>query len=147
MFDPTPSTIQSVAYHEDAFMAVYWHEQTQWPTIQWKKFSATGAYRTAFDKFLELIQAKRSIVAVTDFENLTVLGSDDQAWVRDHWLPSAARAGLRHLGVIMPKEHLAKASLLKGLRYADATQLEIGYFHNRIVCMQWISPLARRIHN
>lgn len=147
MLDPIPGNTQPLTYHEDAFMAVYWHEQSQWPAIQWKKFSATGAYRTAFDKFLELIRDKHSIVAITDFENLTVLGSDDQVWVRDHWLPSAANAGLRHLGVIMPKENLAKASLLKGLRYADASRLEIGYFQSRVVCTQWIRPLSRRFDN
>ncbi|HNC49758.1 MAG TPA: hypothetical protein PLH27_12265, partial [bacterium] len=41
-----------VALHDDLFMSVRWLSGPMLPEVVWKKFSATGAFRNAFDHAL-----------------------------------------------------------------------------------------------
>ncbi len=123
-------------------MTVYWSQRTSCPIVLWKKFSATGACREAFEKMLELVQLRRAAVAMVDFTMLTVLDTDDQRWIRTNWLPRAAQTGLGHLGVVLPNKSLGKSSLLKGIRFDDPSQLEIAYFNEQEKTEDWLQRLS-----
>lgn len=127
-------------------MTVYWSSHSAFPVVVWKKFSATGGCRPAFEKILVLIPEKRVAVAIADFTALSVLSSDDQNWIRTDWLPRASRAGLRHLGVVLPEKPLGKASLLKGIRVEDASRLEIAYFNAQSQTQDWLQRLTTSPH-
>lgn len=129
-------------HHDDDFMTVYWPSQSSFPIVVWKKFSATGGCRPAFEKVLSLIPEKRVVMAMADFTSLSVLSTDDQIWIRTDWLPRASRAGLRHLGVVLPEKPLGKASLLKGIRVEDASRLEIAYFNAQSQTQDWLQRLT-----
>lgn len=132
-----------VALHDDLFMSVRWLSGPMLPEIVWKKFSATGAFRTAFDVALQHVKNRRSVALHADFELLTVLDSDDQAWLRNEWLSKAAQFGLKHIGVVLPVASIGKTSLMKGLRAPDGNILEIGYFMHREQSRDWILRMSR----
>lgn len=123
-------------------MLVYWSHRTSCPVVVWKKFSATGACRQAFEKVLSLIPEKRSAVVMADFTALSVLSSDDQTWIRTDWLLRASDAGVRHLGVVLPEKTLGKMSLMKGMRFDDAARLEIAYFNASTQTESWVQRVA-----
>jgi len=141
--NPYQTDVQShLIHHDDGFMSVYWSPRTACPIVVWKKFSATGACRDAFDKMLELLQSKRVAVAMADFTKLSVLSTDDQTWIRKDWLPRAAKTGLGHLGVVLPNRTLGKMSLMKGVRFEDASRLEIAYFNEHAKTEDWLHRVS-----
>ncbi|MCB0834231.1 MAG: hypothetical protein KDC45_12270 [Bacteroidetes bacterium] len=124
-------------------MSVHWASDPGMPVITWRKFSATGGFRVAFEHLLELMKERQCPVAMANFENMSVLDSDDQLWLREKWLPFAAAQGLRHLAVILPSISLGKLSLMKGLRFEDASRLEIAYFNQKIQCENWLKRISQ----
>ena len=125
-------------YHEDPFMDVHWHDDVRIPRLYWKKFSATGAYRKAMDKLIELASEKRAKVCWLDMSALSIVDKEDQTWIKDHWMPRIINHGVKHIAVAMPEAPLAKSSLLKGLRYDDPATLEIGYFNHPDESLDWL---------
>lgn len=132
-----------LSLHDDLFMSVRWLSGPMLPEVVWKKFSATGAFRNAFDHALLQIKNRRCMALHADFELMTVLDSDDQAWLRTEWLPKAAVGGLKHIGVVLPAASIGKTSLMKGLRAPDGGALEIGYFMHREQSREWILRMSR----
>lgn len=131
-----------VVYHEDPFMDVHWHDDVRIPRLCWKRFSATGAYRRAMDKLIDLASEKQARVCWLDLEDLSVVDKDDQIWIKETWLPRTVQAGIKHIAVTMPSTPLAKNSLLKGLRYEDYHVLEIGYFNHSNEPLNWLLRLS-----
>ena len=131
-----------IVYHEDPFMDVHWHDDIRIPKLYWKRFSATGAYRKAMDKLIELASEKQSRVCWLDLSALSIVDKEDQSWIKEDWLPRAVQLGVKHIAVAMPATSLAKTSLLKGLRYEDTITLEIGYFNHPDESLNWLIRLS-----
>lgn len=135
-----------MVYHEDSFMDVLWHDDVRIPRLCWKRFSATGAYRKALDKLIELASEKQARVCWLDLGALSVVDKEDQTWIKENWLPRTVQVGVKHIAVTMPTTTLAKSSLLKGLRYEDAQTLEIGYFSHAEEPLNWLLRLNNVKH-
>lgn len=131
-----------LVYHEDPFMDVHWHDDIGIPRLYWKRFSATGAYRKAMDKLIDLAFEKQACVCWLDLSALSVVDKEDQTWIKENWLPRTVEIGVRHIAVTMPSTTLAKTSLLKGLRYEDSQTLEIGYFSHAEEPLNWLLRLS-----
>jgi hypothetical protein len=123
-------------------MDVHWHDDVRIPRLNWKKFSATGAYRTAMNKLIELASEKKSRVCWLDLSALSIVDKEDQFWIKEDWLPRAVKVGVKHIAVAMPATPLAKSSLMKGLRYEDSVTLEIGYFNHPDESLDWLVRLS-----
>ena len=100
-----------MVYLDKPYALVTWDEATRCVILEWRDFAYGEEYRCAHNKVLEVLEQRRSSKLLGDARKMRATSQDDQQWLVEHWIPRSAKAGLKHLAIVLPKSVIGQMVL------------------------------------
>nr|WP_298716240.1 hypothetical protein [uncultured Steroidobacter sp.] len=79
--------------------------------LVWGRYATSAQFRFVHESALHLLRRNALQRVLGDDTALAVIGVDDQAWIREDWMPRAASAGLRAAASKCPSGFFGKQSV------------------------------------
>jgi hypothetical protein len=102
-------------YYESPQAKVSWNEELKAAVLEWKCFAQGEQYRTPCQKASELLKEKKAVKMLLDNRKMSVIHSDDQAWVAQVIHPQNIAAGMKYVASVTPEKVIAKASIKRAV--------------------------------
>lgn len=116
---------------------IYFDEAQQAVVMQWEGYATSAQFREGTELMLnELIQHKASRV-LADIRHMALIGSDDQRWLLDLFLPRALKFGFRSVAFLKPGSYFNQVAV-ENVTSKIGAQLNMGFFENSEEAWQWL---------
>jgi hypothetical protein len=80
--------------------------------VVWQSYATSAQLRFVHERVLELLKREHLSKILGDDSSLALIHIDDQAWIREDWLPRAAAAGLKAAASKWPYAFFGKQSVV-----------------------------------
>jgi hypothetical protein len=100
-----------MVYLDTPHVLVQWDSSTRCVVLEWRDFAYGDEYRTALDKVVHALEQNRANKLLSDSRRMKAIPQEDQEWLIKDWVPRAAKAGLKHLAIVLPKSALGQMTL------------------------------------
>jgi hypothetical protein len=98
-------------YWDKPYARVQWDDASRLVMLEWLDFCYGDEYKGTLGKVIEALIQNRSKKLLSDTRKMRPIPQEDQEWLMKEWVPRAAKAGLRHIGIVLPKTVLGQMSL------------------------------------
>ncbi|MCA8832275.1 hypothetical protein [Hymenobacter pini] len=119
---------------------------TQWaPSLRLLRWDWQGpltdtAFQLAFNRLLVQSQQLRVTRWLADVSHVPIVGSDEQAWLSETWLPGFAELPVRTVALVLPtnlhNQLVVESILADGRRLAQA---EVQFFSDVVSALDWLT--------
>jgi hypothetical protein len=107
--------------------------------MKWNGYSTSEQFREGTELMLNtLIQNKCSKV-LADIREMILIGSEDQKWLEENFLPRAIKFGFRKIAIVKPKSYFNKVAVETVSFKVDRKHLDISFFDSLEEGQSWIS--------
>jgi hypothetical protein len=132
-----------MAIYETPFAVLDWDKSLNAITLRWKAFAYGEAFQTAINKIVELLVEKNSSKFLNDTTHMRAVGSEDQVWVLENWVPRAKAAGLKWNAIVLPNSQFARNTVTEAVsrgenRAKGTPSFEIRYFETVEEAKEWL---------
>ncbi|HEY0680951.1 MAG TPA: hypothetical protein VGD45_01330 [Steroidobacter sp.] len=79
--------------------------------VTWQRYATSAQLRFVHEQMLQLLRQQGLRKILGDDSSLAVIHVDDQVWIREDWMPRAARAGLKAAASKCPYAFFGKQSV------------------------------------
>lgn len=116
---------------------IYFDEALNAVVMQWEGYATSPQFREGTELMLnQLIQHKASKV-LADIRKMVLIGSDDQQWLLDLFLPRALKFGFRSVAFLKPGSYFNQVAV-ENVTSKIGAQLNIGFFDDIGEAQSWL---------
>lgn len=113
---------------------------------QWQGSMDLGKFQDAFEQLADFSRQHRITKWLADTSDMPLVGSEEQTWLGEHWLPQFPRLGVSRIGLVLPLslhnvlvvEHL----MLDDQHYMPAN---VQFFSDTPAALDWLTDSSPRI--
>jgi hypothetical protein len=132
-----------MAIYETPFAVIDWDKSLNVVTLRWKAFAYGEAFQSVNIKILELLVEKNSSKFLNDTTHMRAVGSDDQVWVLEKWVPLAKAAGLQWNAIVLPNSPTARNTVTEAISRSEGITkgipaFEVHYFETVEEAKEWL---------
>ncbi|SNR76301.1 MULTISPECIES: hypothetical protein [Hymenobacter] len=107
---------------------------------EWHDLLSYDRFRAAFKELLVLSNNYHITNWLADLSTMPLVGTDEQAWLSDEWLPEFARLSIQHLAIIQPptmhNQLVIESVLSDGRRCNNA---DVQFFSDIPSALDWLT--------
>jgi hypothetical protein len=126
---PYPSFECTVGYDSDVPCVI----------MTWKGYATSRAFREANERVLGVIAERKATKVLGDIEEFVLIGSDDQNWLTNDWIPRAMAAGLRTAALITPAFYFNRVAVESVGQRLDPEAFTLRFFESREAARAWLA--------
>jgi hypothetical protein len=93
-------------------------------------------------KGIRAISDHKAVAYVSDARKLKVIVPEDQAWIKETWMPRAVQAGLKRLAFVTAPTGLGKMTIEDVSGLVDDNGLQSCTFDSMSAARQWVSEVS-----
>ncbi|RSK49450.1 STAS/SEC14 domain-containing protein [Hymenobacter rigui] len=106
----------------------------------WHGSMTTSSFQAAFEKLLQYSRQQHVKRWLADVSHLPLVGTDEQAWLSENWLPRFAALQIREIALVLPvnlhNQLVVESVLADGRRHIRA---EIQFFSDVPAALDWLT--------
>jgi hypothetical protein len=134
-----------MVYFDTPQALVQWDPATRCVLIEWRDFTYGQEYRTALNAVLRALEENKTGKLLADSRRMKAIPQDDQEWLMKDWVPRAAKIGLKHSAVVLPKSTLGTMTLQRLAQVGGGKRLVssdgASYFETLEDAKKWLKSL------
>ena len=110
--------------------------------MQWNGYANSSQFREGTELMLnELINNKTSKV-LADIKNMVLIGSEDQKWLEEYFVPRAMKFGFKAVAFVRPDNYFNQIAVESVTYKIGTDKLKIEFFDARAEAEKWIASLV-----
>ena len=106
--------------------------------MTWKGYATSPEFRDANERVLGEFKARNGSKMLCDVTNFVLIGSDDQRWLYEDWIPRAMAAGMRTCALVMPVFYFNRVAIENVVQRLDRQTLAVQHFSDREAARAWL---------
>jgi hypothetical protein len=98
--------------------------------MEWNGYANSSQFREGTELMLNTLIQNRTTKVLAQLRDMTLIGSEDQVWLQDHFLPRAIQFGFKSIAIVKPDSHFNKVAIQNVIEKIDKDQLSVNFFDN-----------------
>ncbi len=110
--------------------------------MEWNGYANSLQFREGTELMLNTLIQNKSTKVLAQVQNMTLIGSEDQVWLQNHFLPRAIQFGFRSIAIVKPQSHFNKVAIESVAEKIDKDKISVKFFDNTdeaIECLKQIN--------
>ena len=130
-------TADDETFLDEPYLSIRWRAIPQILYAEWKGFATSAEFRSALLVGLRAIRERHVRGYVSDARKAKLVTPEDQAWVREVWLPGAVAAGLQRMAMVTAEAGLGKAIVEQVVNDIDQHGISMRKFDSVATATMW----------
>jgi hypothetical protein len=110
--------------------------------MKWTGYTTSGEFREGTELMLNILIKNNCKKVLADIKEMTLIGSDDQQWLENTFIPRAVQFGFKKLAIVRPSSYFNKVAIENVSEKIDKKNLTIGYFDTLEEATEWFSDVS-----
>lgn len=96
--------------------------------MEWNGYANSLQFREGTELMLNTLIQNRSTKVLAQLRDMTLIGSEDQVWLQDHFLPRAVKFGFKSIAIVKPESHFNKVAIESVTEKIDRNYISVNFF-------------------
>lgn len=96
--------------------------------MTWNGYATSEQFRAGTELMLDTLAANNANKVLADLRAMELIGSNDQHWLENNFVPRAIEKGFRALAIVQPEAYFTKVSVESVSYKVENEKLTISFF-------------------
>jgi hypothetical protein len=130
-------------YVDEPYLSIRWDSAHNHVLSEWRAFANSAELRASLLRGIQAIRDNHAAAYISDARKVKVIVHDDQAWIKEKWMPMAEAAGLKRLAFVTAPTGLGKLTVEDVSSLVDHKELQSRTFDSLADARYWVAEVAR----
>jgi hypothetical protein len=108
--------------------------------MEWNGYANSNEFREGTELMLNTLIQNKTTKVLAQLKDMTLIGSEDMAWLEKQFLPRAVKFGFRTIAIVKPQSHFNRVAIesikekvdekLMSINIFDTTDEAVEFFRN-----------------
>jgi hypothetical protein len=117
---------------------VYFDANINAVVMEWNGYATSEQFKQGTELMLNVLIQNKASKVLADITDMTLIGSEDQLWVENHFLPRATNFGFKAIAIIKPRSYFNKVAVESISYKVNKDKLTINFFDNKEDATEWL---------
>ncbi|HEX5112071.1 MAG TPA: STAS/SEC14 domain-containing protein [Saprospiraceae bacterium] len=117
---------------------IYFDEITNSVVMEWDGYATSSEFKEGTEIMLNNMIKHNTFKVLADIKDMVLIGSEDQQWLLDQFLPRAIEFGFKAIAIIKPDAYFNKVAVESVSYKVDKEKLDIVFFDNIDEAKAWL---------
>jgi hypothetical protein len=122
--------------------SIHYDAQLQAVRMVWNGYATSEQFRAGTELMLETLAANKAHKVLADLRAMELIGTNDQHWLENNFVPRAIEKGFRELAIVQPEAYFTKVSVESVSYKVENDKLTISFFKTPEAAEQFLSEHA-----
>ena len=141
MGKPAPVSKNSKVYLDAPYALICWDRDGPWVYVKWRAWANSTEYRAAQELVILALRENHESRNLIDSAEARVVGSEDQKWLVEDWMPRAIAAGRRWTAIVLPTSALGRTIAENIDKNPRSGLVKVEYFETVKDAASWLSTV------
>lgn len=118
---------------------IYFEKESGIVIMEWNGYATSKQFREGTELMLNTLIQNQSGRVLADIRNMSIIGLQDQEWMKDDFLPRAIKFGFRAIAIVKPHAYFNRVAVESISYKVDKDKLTINFFDNPREAKEWLS--------
>lgn len=109
---------------------IYFDQDLNSVVMEWDGYATSTEFKEGTELMLTTLIKHNTFKVLADFKDMILIGSEDQQWLIEQFLPRAIAFGFKAIAIIKPDFYFNKVAVESVSYKVDKNKLEIVFFDN-----------------
>ena len=106
--------------------------------MNWEGYATSKQFRQGTELMLNILIHNKAAKVLADVKDMVLIGSEDQQWMNEEFIPRAIRFGMKRVAIVRPKAYFNKVAVETISYKVDQDKLRISFFDNTDEAREWL---------
>jgi len=106
--------------------------------MEWNGYATSNQFREGTELMLNTLIQNNCSKVLADIEDMAIIGTEDQQWLQDNFLPRAIKFGFKIIAIITPTSYFNKVAVESVSYKIDKEKLTINFFDSLEKGTEWL---------
>jgi len=117
---------------------IYFDQEINSVVMEWDGYATSIEFKEGTELMLNTLIKHKTFKVLADIKDMVLIGSQDQQWLTEHFLPRAIEFGFKAIAIVRPDAYFNKVAVESVSYKVDKDKLEIVFFDNRDQAKEWL---------
>lgn len=108
--------------------SIHYDAKLQAVRMTWNGYATSEQFRTGTELMLDTLAANHANKVLADIRAMELIGTNDQHWLENNFVPRAIEKGFRALAIVQPEAYFTKVSVESVSYKVENEKLTISFF-------------------
>jgi hypothetical protein len=120
---------------------IYFDEKINAVVMEWNGYATSEKFKEGTELMLNLLVKNKAAKVLADIKNMTLIGSEEQQWLENSFIPRAIDFGFKAVAMIKPDNYFNKVAVESVSYKVNKEKLNINFFDNVVDAKKWLAEL------
>jgi hypothetical protein len=106
--------------------------------MEWDGYATSTEFKEGTELMLNTMIKHNAFKVLADIKDMILIGSEDQQWLIEQFLPRAIEFGFKAIAIIKPDSYFNKVAVESVSYKVDKDKLEIVFFDSTDQAKEWL---------
>jgi len=106
--------------------------------MKWNGYSTKEQFREGTELMLNTLIKHKGSKVLADIREMVIIGTEEQKWLEENFLPRAIEFGFKKIAIIRPKSYFNNVAVESISYKVDHDKLTINFFDSLQTGKEWI---------
>jgi hypothetical protein len=117
---------------------IYFDQDINSVVMEWDGYATSNEFKAGTALMLNTLIKHNTSKVLADIKDMILIGSEDQQWLIEQFLPRAIEFGFKAIAIIKPDSYFNKVAVESVSYKVDKNKLEIAFFDNTDHAKEWL---------
>lgn len=118
---------------------VFYDKDTDKVVMDWHGYANSKEFKEGTELMLNTLIKNNTSKVLANIKEMTLIGTEDQKWLEDYFIPRAINFGFKFLAIIKPDYYFNKVAVESVSSKIDQSKLMINFFDNIPEAREWLA--------
>jgi hypothetical protein len=121
---------------------IYFDKELNTVIMEWNGYATREKFKEGTELMLNLLVKHKAAKVLADIKNMTLIGSEEQQWLENSFIPRAIEFGFKAVAMIKPDNYFNKVAVESVSYKVNKEKLNISFFDNVTDAKDWLSKIG-----
>lgn len=106
--------------------------------MEWDGYATSKEFKEGTELMLNTLIRHHAFKVLADIKDMILIGSEDQQWLVEQFLPRAIEFGFKAIAIVKPDSYFNKVAVESVSYKVDKDKLEIVFFEDTDQAKEWL---------
>jgi len=117
---------------------IHFDQESNIVVMEWNGYSTSQQFREGTELMLNILIQNKSSRVLADIRNMSIIGMQDQEWLKNDFIPRAIKFGFRAIAIVKPHAYFNRVAVESISYKVDKEKLTINFFDNPREAKEWL---------
>jgi hypothetical protein len=121
---------------------IFYNKELKAVVMRWEGYANSQQFREGTELMLKTLTENQADKVLADIEDMVLIGTQDQKWLDNEFLPRAIEMGFKALAIVRPKAYFNKVAVESVSYKVDEEKLKISFFDGLGKAKEWLKEVS-----